>query len=65
MEFKDRLRQLRKETGETQTEVASVLGYGYTAVANYEAGRNEPNINDLKTLARHFKVTVDYLIGNV
>lgn len=64
MEFKDRLRQLRKRAGETQTNVADVLGYGYTAVANYEAGRTEPCISDLKALAGHFKVTVDYLIGN-
>lgn len=63
MEFKDRLRSLRKENKMTQTELGKKLNYGYTAISNYESGRNEPSIRDIIALANLFKVTVDYLIG--
>lgn len=62
MEFKERLRYLRKEKGWTQGELASLLNYGYTAISNYESGRNEPSIKDLKKIAKVFNVSMDYLI---
>ena len=63
MEFKDRLRQLRKERKMTQGELAGHLDYGYTAITNYESGRNEPHIRELNILADLFGISVDYLIG--
>lgn len=62
MEFKERLRMLRKEFGFTQEELAKKLNYGYTAISNYESGRNEPSINDLKKIASCFQVSMDYLL---
>lgn len=38
--FSQRLRILRKKYGMTQAELANVLQYGCTAIANYESGRN-------------------------
>lgn len=64
MEFPKRLRALRKEKKLTQTKLASELHYGYTAIANYESGRNEPNIRDLTKLANILNVSIDYLVGN-
>lgn len=64
MEFCTRLKELRKEKKLTQTQVGKILGYGYTAIANYESGRNEPNLRDIIKLANIFQVSVDYLIGN-
>lgn len=63
MDFSERLKQLRKERGYKQSVVAHALNYGYTAIANYESGRNQPSINDLIRLAELFDVTVDYLVG--
>ena len=63
LEFKDRLKHLRKEKNLTQIELASILHYGYTAIANYENGRNQPRINDLIRLANVFGVSLDYLVG--
>ena len=41
--FGDRLKSLRKEKNVTQAQIAAILDYGYTAVANYEAGKtNHP-----------------------
>ncbi|MBS4960025.1 MAG: helix-turn-helix transcriptional regulator [Clostridiales bacterium] len=62
MEFKDRLRSLRKERKLTQGVLAQELNYGYTAISNYESGRNEPSITDLKKIARFFDVSLDYLL---
>lgn len=63
MEFKERLRNLRKEKQLTQVRLSEMLNYGYTAIANYESGRNEPSITDLKKIAAIFDVSLDYLLG--
>lgn len=63
MEFKDRLKMLRKEKKLTQVKLGEMLNYGYTAVANYESGRNQPSIPDLKKIASIFNVSMDYLLG--
>ncbi len=69
MEFRERLKFLRenylvKGKKLTQTQLASILGYGYTAISNYESGRNEPSIRDLKKIADFFNVSLDYLLCN-
>lgn len=63
MEFKDRLRSLRKEKKYTQVKLGEMLNYGYTAIANYESGRNQPSIPDLIKIAKIFDVSMDYLLG--
>ncbi|NLK37748.1 MAG: helix-turn-helix transcriptional regulator [Epulopiscium sp.] len=63
MEFKDRLRSLRKEKKYTQVKLGEMLNYGYTAIANYESGRNQPSIPDLIKIAKIFNVSMDYLLG--
>lgn len=63
MEFKKRLRQIRHERKITQGELGELLGFGYTAIANYESGRNEPSIYCLKRLATILGVSIDYLVG--
>lgn len=62
-EFKDRLKMLRKEKKLTQVKLGEMLNYGYTAIANYESGRNQPSIPDLKKIASIFDVSLDYLFG--
>ncbi len=63
MQFKDRLKMLRKEKKLTQVRLGKMLNYGYTAIANYESGRNNPSIEDLKKIAAIFNVSMDYLLG--
>ena len=62
MEFRERLKALRKEIGMTQIELGEKLNYGSTAIANYEAGRNQPSIPDLMKIASIFDVSMDYLL---
>ena len=64
MQFSQRLKQLRKEQNLTQVQLSSLLNYGYTAIANYENGRNEPRMSDFIKLANILGVSTDYLLGN-
>ncbi len=61
--FSNRLKMLRKQRKINQTRLAEMLGYGYTAIANYESGRNEPSLGDLCRIADFFDVSTDYLLG--
>lgn len=62
MEFHERLKMLRTEKDIRQKELGHVLEYGYTTISNYESGRNEPSIDDLKKIAKFFDVSLDYLL---
>ena len=62
--FKNTLKFLRLQNKLTQKSLGAAIGYGYTAISNYESGRNEPSINDLIKLADYFHVSVDFLIGH-
>ncbi len=62
MEFRERLKMLRKQKNITQSDLAQTLNYGYTAISNYESGRNEPSITDLKKIASFFDVSMDSLL---
>ena len=61
--FAENLKKIRKSKKVSQSVVAQQLGYGYTAVANYESGRNEPSIDDLIKIAEYFGVSMDLLVG--
>ena len=55
--FAERLRNIRREHEITQVELGKKLGYGYTAIANYESGRNEPSHRDLCRIADFLDVS--------
>jgi len=61
MELRERLTALRAEKGIKQAELAKILNYGSTAISNYESGRNEPCVADLKKIAAFYDVSMDYL----
>ena len=46
-DFPQILKTLRQSRKVTQSKLAEALGYGCTAIANYESGRNEPDIDTL------------------
>lgn len=62
MEFKERLKELRTKKSIKQKDLGQVLNYNYTTISNYESGRNEPSISDIKKLAEFFDVSIDYLL---
>ena len=59
----ERLRALRIEGGLSKRDLVSLLPLNYSTYANYESGFREPNSDVLQMLARHFNVSVDYLLG--
>lgn len=61
--FKKRLKELRKEYNITQQELSNKLGIVRTAIANYETGRTNPDLETLSLLAEIFDTSTDYLLG--
>lgn len=63
MQFKERLRTARKESGLTQKQVYKKLNLSPNGYASYEQGRTEPNLATLKSICEILDVSADYLIG--
>jgi transcriptional regulator with XRE-family HTH domain len=61
-EFPLRLRQLRKQKGITQTEIAKLAGVHETHIGRYERGMSRPSAHVVKRLADALGVSADYLI---
>lgn len=59
----EKIKDLRKERGLTQEELAEKMGLKYYNIGDWERGKCEPCVSDLKQLAEIFDVTVDYLVG--
>jgi len=59
----ERLRTLRREKSLSKRDLVSLLPLNYSTYANYESGFREPNSEVLQLLARHFGVSIDFLLG--
>ena len=59
----ERLRQLRKEKGLTQAQVAIYCDITEKAYQNYELMSREPKLDILIRIADFYKVSIDYLVG--
>ncbi len=60
--FAERLKQLRKQQGWSQTEVGDAVGVHYNHIGRYERGDSRPSGDTLAKLADLFDVSSDYLI---
>ena len=58
-----RLRELRKNRGLTQGELAEIFGLKDNTISQYENDINEPSDEIKIMMAKYFNVSVDYLIG--
>ena len=61
--FSERLKQLRKERGLTQPEMAELLGLKLRAYQYYESGDHEPSLENLVIVADALQTSIDYLTG--
>lgn len=61
--FGERIRKLREEKGISQSDLAAQFQISQNAIASYERGAREPNMERLKELAIFFNVSLDYLLG--
>ncbi len=64
MTFPERLKQLRKEKGITQTDLANALDISGGTVAMWETGKRRPSFELLMDLAEYFNRSADYILGN-
>lgn len=64
MEFSERLKDLRKQVGLTQVDVARKLGISQQAYASWERGAKKPTQENLVKIAQVLNVSIDYLVGN-
>lgn len=58
-----RIKELRKELGLSQTDLAREIGASQDAVSLWELGKREPSVSELVKLAKFFNTTLDYLVG--
>ena len=63
MEFNEKLRELRKQKGLTQEELAEAIYVSRTAISKWESGRGYPNIDSLKAIARVFSLSIVVIFG--
>lgn len=61
--FGDKLKDLRKAAGMTQTELAKRLNVSKSVISYYELQERNPSPDVLIQLADIFHVTTDYLLG--
>ncbi len=60
----NRIKELRKATGYTQSKLAEKLNVSRTTVTMWETGNHGPDVDTLKQLAEIFGTTVDYIVGS-
>ena len=58
-----KIKELRKEAGLTQKQLAKMLNKSETGFASWEQGLAEPSVNDLRLLCIILEVSADYLLG--
>ena len=62
-EFGKRLKNLRKDRGLTQNELAKALKVSRSSIEMYEHGKREPDFETQEAIADFFNVNLDYLRG--
>ena len=63
MEYYERIKDIRTDKEETQTDLAKAIGSTQTQVWRWETGKQEPTISKLKAICEHYGVSADYILG--
>lgn len=58
-----RIRDLREDSDKTQKELAAILNCSQQVYSNYELGQRDIPTDILIKLSKHYKVSVDYILG--
>lgn len=58
------IKKYRLLNGMKQIELCNILGISQGALSGWENGHYEPDLKSLNTMAQHFNITVDELLGN-
>ena len=60
----DRIKQLRKKKGVSQSQLAEAIGVKNNTVSTWERGTRKPDFAALQLLSNYFEVSYEYLLGS-
>ena len=60
----ERIKQLRKKKGISQSELAEVIGVKNNTVSTWERGTRKPDFEALNLLSDYFEVSFEYILGS-
>lgn len=63
MDIGKTIKELRKEMGLSQTQLAKIVGYSQSVIAKWEKDESEPNAKAILKLAKALDCSCDYLLG--
>lgn len=61
--YGEKIKNLRKEKGLTQEQLADLINIGRSALSLYEIESRQPDPETLKNIARALNVSTDFLLG--
>ena len=61
--FQNRLKELRKAHGYTQTELGTMINVGKSTISQYESGTRQPDIDILVKLSQIFNCSIESMLG--
>lgn len=61
--FCDKFKDLRKNSGMNQEQLADALNIHVSTISRYERGKLDPSKEHLKVISDYFNVPVSYLLG--
>lgn len=61
--FGQRIFELRKDFGETQTALGELLGVKKGQISEIERGNRTTSAERIALICEHYKVSADYLLG--
>ena len=61
--FGSRLKELRKDAGLKQSDLATIFSVSKTTICQWETSKQEPSLEDIVKMSEFFKVSVDFLLG--
>ena len=64
MDFAEKLKYYRRESGLRQSDIARRLGISQNAVSSWETGRTEPNLGQISELCRILDCPIEELTNN-
>ena len=64
MTLADKLKEARKNTGLTQTELAEKLCVSRQAITKWETGKGIPDVDNLRMISKVLNVSIDFLLDD-
>lgn len=63
MKIYQRIRDLREDNDEKQTDIANLIGVSEATYRRYEQGKTNIFLEDAEKLSDHYDISLDYLAG--